>query len=338
VRSDIQMQIVCPNCTTAYDVQPAALGASGRSVRCVRCRQMWFASPYPEPAETKAVLAPPEPAMERGTPANNEPRQTEVDETTAFDWSFNPEAEGSESQAPAAAASRAPNATPVPDAGGPGNSQDDIDAMFASADKEPVPETQAPPLVPAIEPETIPPAPIEPARAEPENIEAIAARRMKPAKKRRQFKMKLPRPGVPIAIAALAAILVGLIGWRFEVVRFAPQTASLFAAIGLPVNLRGLDWENVRTIGEVHEGVPVLIVEGAIRNVAGKTVEVPRLRFALRSSAGHEIYAWTTVTGRSILAPGETAAFRTRLASPPADGRDVVVRFFNRRDLLAGGR
>jgi predicted Zn finger-like uncharacterized protein len=323
------MQIVCPNCTTAYDVQPAALGASGRSVRCVRCRSTWFASPHPEPAEAKAVPAPPEPAMERSAPANSEPPQAEGDEANAFDWSFSPETESSESQAPAAAA---------PDTAGADNSQDDIDAMFGSADKEPVQETQAPPLVPALEPETIPPAPVEQPRAQPENIEAIAARRVKPAKKRRQFKMKLPRPGLPVAIAALAAVLVGLIGWRVEVVRFAPQTASLFAAIGLPVNLRGLDWENVRTIGEVHEGVPVLIVEGAIRNVAGKTVEVPRLRFALRSSAGHEIYAWTTVTGRSILAPGETAAFRTRLASPPADGRDVVVRFFNRRDLLAGGR
>ena len=46
---------------------------------------------------------------------------------------------------------------------------------------------------------------------------------------------------MPVAIAALAAMLAGLIGWRVEVVRFAPQTASLFAAIGLPVNLRGLD-------------------------------------------------------------------------------------------------
>jgi len=58
----------------------------------------------------------------------------------------------------------------------------------------------------------------------------------------------------------------------------------------------------------------------------------------MRNGAGHEIYAWTTVTGRSILAAGETAPFRTRLGSPPADGRDVIVRFFNRRDLLAGMR
>jgi hypothetical protein len=139
-------------------------------------------------------------------------------------------------------------------------------------------------------------------------------------------------------IGVLAAALIGLIGWRADVVRIAPQTASLFGAIGLPVNLRGLVFENVRTLGEVHEGVSVLIVEGTIVNVTSRTVEVPRLRFALRSRSGHEIYAWTTVTGRSLLAPGETAAFRTRLASPPADGRDVIVRFFNRRDLLAGTR
>ena len=74
------------------------------------------------------------------------------------------------------------------------------------------------------------------------------------------------------------------------------------------------------------------------RNVSTKTVEVPRLRFALRSPAGHEIYAWTTVTAAAFWRPAKRAAFRTRLASPPAEGRDVIVRFFNRRDLPAGAR
>jgi hypothetical protein len=148
----------------------------------------------------------------------------------------------------------------------------------------------------------------------------------------------LRRPGVPAAIVALAAILVGLVVWRVQVVQAVPQTASLFSAIGLPINLRGLAFDNVRTTGEVHDGVPVLIVEGSIVNVTNKTVEVPRLRFAMRNRTGQEIYAWTSVTGRSILAPGETATFRTRLASPPADGREVIVRFFHRRDFLAGMR
>src|SRR5580704_14200068 len=38
------MQIVCPNCQTAYHVDPSAVGAGGRSVRCARCRTVWFAA------------------------------------------------------------------------------------------------------------------------------------------------------------------------------------------------------------------------------------------------------------------------------------------------------
>src|SRR5688572_15172071 len=36
------MLIVCPNCATSYRVEPSSLGAAGRSVRCVRCRTIWF--------------------------------------------------------------------------------------------------------------------------------------------------------------------------------------------------------------------------------------------------------------------------------------------------------
>jgi len=82
--------------------------------------------------------------------------------------------------------------------------------------------------------------------------------------------------------------------------------------------------------------MPVLIVEGTIVNVTTRSLEVPRLRFALRNSAGHEVYAWTAQPGKPTLGSGNGLAFRTRLASPPADGRDVIVRFFNRRDVTAG--
>ena len=39
------MQIVCPNCTTSYQIADAAVGANGRSVRCVRCQIVWHAAP-----------------------------------------------------------------------------------------------------------------------------------------------------------------------------------------------------------------------------------------------------------------------------------------------------
>lgn len=35
--------IICPNCTTSYDVDPAKLGPHGRTVRCARCKETWLA-------------------------------------------------------------------------------------------------------------------------------------------------------------------------------------------------------------------------------------------------------------------------------------------------------
>src|SRR3954467_11979545 len=44
------MQIVCPNCKTSYQIADTAIGASGRSVRCVRCQTLWHAMPPAIPA------------------------------------------------------------------------------------------------------------------------------------------------------------------------------------------------------------------------------------------------------------------------------------------------
>ncbi len=38
------MLIACPNCATSYNIEPASLGAAGRTVRCARCKTTWFAS------------------------------------------------------------------------------------------------------------------------------------------------------------------------------------------------------------------------------------------------------------------------------------------------------
>src|SRR3982751_1646304 len=38
------MLISCQNCATSYQVDPSSLGATGRSVRCARCKRVWFAA------------------------------------------------------------------------------------------------------------------------------------------------------------------------------------------------------------------------------------------------------------------------------------------------------
>ena len=56
----------------------------------------------------------------------------------------------------------------------------------------------------------------------------------------------------------------------------------------------------------------------------------------MRDAQGAEIYAWNTVLEQTVLQPGERAFFRSRLASPPPEGRNIDVRFFNRRDIAGG--
>ena len=183
----------------------------------------------------------------------------------------------------------------------------------------------APPLVPALAQDPAPPT--------GPDIETVAARRAPKAGSKRRRAGRWP--GLPTVILVLAGVIAALLNWRATVVRFVPQTASLFSAVGLSVNLRGLSLDNIKTSLEAHEGVSVLVVEGTIANLTRQLLEVPRLRFAVRNASGYEVYAWTALPTEPVLAPGDRAPFRSRLASPPADAQDVIVRFFNRRDVTA---
>ncbi len=53
------MHIVCPHCATSYAINPASLGASGRAVRCSRCKETWLARPEDviEPATAVPAMA-----------------------------------------------------------------------------------------------------------------------------------------------------------------------------------------------------------------------------------------------------------------------------------------
>jgi hypothetical protein len=134
----------------------------------------------------------------------------------------------------------------------------------------------------------------------------------------------------------MGALAVALLFWRADVVRLLPQTAAFYKLVGLDVNLRGLLFKDVKVTTETVEGKPVLVIEGVIVGESKKTVELPRLRFSVRDAQGAEIYAWNTVLEQARLKPGDRAFFKSRLASPPAEGRSIDVRFFNKRDIAGG--
>jgi len=134
----------------------------------------------------------------------------------------------------------------------------------------------------------------------------------------------------------MGALVVALIVWRADVVRLLPQTANFYKMVGLEVNLRGLLFKDVKVTTEAVEGKPVLVIEGVIVSDVRKPTDVPRLRFSVRDAQGAEIYAWNSVLEQTVLKPGDRTRFKSRLASPPAEGRSIDIRFFNRHDIAGG--
>jgi predicted Zn finger-like uncharacterized protein len=139
-----------------------------------------------------------------------------------------------------------------------------------------------------------------------------------------------------LAAVGVLALAAGAFSQRERVVRLLPQSATVFAAVGAPVNLRGIDIRDVKSRMVEDNGVSVLVIDGSLVSVAKDRVGVPRMRFAVIGDKGEELYVWSAQADRQQLQPGESMSFRRRLAAPPADGRGVSVRFLSASDITAG--
>jgi predicted Zn finger-like uncharacterized protein len=343
------MLIVCPNCATSYDLDTASLRPSGRRVRCVRCRTVWLAELSHADKLLAAVeeLAPVRRAVEavaEVTAAGAADRLPDPSDVVpgALPSEVPSGAVSAESEIALSIEADQPTDSVFTEA--PADSSSATHDASVSGDAEPLseaPEVDSPPTVPAdldhavVEPDLA--APIEHETEQPENIESFAARRLLQRAKPANW-LRWPLTQVQTATLVLIVLDAIIIGWRADFVRLLPQTASFYAMIGLPVNLRGLSFDGLATTTEQHEGVPILVVEGTIVNDSRKMADIPHLRFAVRNAAHQDIYSWNAAPPRTPLPPGQAATFRTRLASPPPDAHDVLVRFLNRHDVMNGNR
>ncbi|HXY90637.1 MAG TPA: zinc-ribbon domain-containing protein, partial [Xanthobacteraceae bacterium] len=124
-------------------------------------------------------------------------------------------------------------------------------------------EGEAPPLAPDGGEAAIA-APRAEMREDGAEAESMPARKPPPARPPLR-KNSRKRLGVA-AFAAAAAFVVMMIAARANVVRAVPDLAGVYAAVGLPVNLRGLEFRDVRTTSEIQDGITVLVIEGEVVN------------------------------------------------------------------------
>ena len=290
------MHIVCPHCTTSYAINPATLGPAGRTVRCSRCKETWLAR-----SEDAIEMAA---AMPAAMPNSAQSAPPAADDAAA-EW----EALAHEEEGQDAPVVDSPSISAGWPAEGEG-SQPSADSDWPSAARQDGEDHAEVPIT--------------------THRHRLARLFRLPSLPRIPF---MPSFGLPTACAAMGALILALMIWRADVVRLLPQTAVFYKMVGLEVNLRGLAFKDIKVSNEIVDGKPVLVIEGTIIGETKKPVELPRLRFSVRDAQGTEIYAWNAVLEQPVLKPGERAYFKSRLASPPPEGRNIDVRFFNKRDL-----
>jgi predicted Zn finger-like uncharacterized protein len=144
-------------------------------------------------------------------------------------------------------------------------------------------------------------------------------------------KMQVPR----FAVYALMVIIAvaGFIAGRQSILRQMPQIAPLYAAFGINTNLLGLEFKNVTSSRIIDKGQDLLVIEGQITNITKDIKALPAIHLTVRSKETQAVYSWQSKPNKATLEPNESFEFKTRLAAPPPNGYDVLVRFINESDL-----
>ena len=330
------MKIVCPNCSTTYEVGATNIAPGGRDVRCSRCGTTWRidSETIEDESEDEQVLGADDAWDDEGADEEAAAFPDEDGEADGFD-TVDDRGEDDEEDPNAAFAAAMQEDD---EAGDDGDEELDSDPNWAfegaeeeqslvarEGDGEDWEEEIG--LNDAGEDEEL---------DRPQDVESAAERRRKGRKRGGRGEPRYPvspqmRAAMGLTLFASSIILsIAMITLREPIVRAAPNLADLYAYVGLDVNLRGLEFRDLRTFREYEKGAPVLIVEGTVENVRPTSAHVPAIRLALRSGDSQEIYAWTVEPRQLRLRAGQTLRFSTRLASPPDVAADVLLRFTDR--------
>jgi predicted Zn finger-like uncharacterized protein len=147
----------------------------------------------------------------------------------------------------------------------------------------------------------------------------------------------LERLGYVLGWAALAGILIA-VGWsgihfRQDVASLWPQSSTLYRALGLRVNTRGIAIIKEPARFETENGQVVLLVTGRLANITSHELTVPMIRASLTDDdKRHELCHWVFSPNVPTLKPGQVITFHTRFPNPPAGARNIFLHFAERNN------
>lgn len=284
--------IACPHCGTRYQVPPETLGPTGRKVACANCGKAWL-------AEASSI-----------PPAPEEDKLFSADEEEALDRQFT-----AIEQRRAIAEVPAPLRGALPDGGPPPEVVRSIAEIKVAIAPRGVEEPAAPEPPPTPEQQA--------ANGKLEKRQRAAAAKLPAAKLFRVIRFA--------ALLLLAVLVAGGLIFRTEIVRAVPDMAGVYSALGLAVNVVGLEFSDVSTLMSRRGDNELISVTATIRGVEPRRVVVPPVVVSLLDMAGTSIYQWSVVPAAGDVEPGEAVDFSAELAGPPKGARQLRLGFADSR-------
>ena len=284
------MIIACPHCQTKYQVTYEAIGSAGRKVQCAHCQQAWD-----------------QPPIEKDEPPAEIRKAEQAIDEDSLDDAMSAQDQAAAAKVAKAAEEKAAKAAKV---------EKDRAAKAAKL-KKPKGKTGG-----AVD------------QASAGKIDPSVVRKRRKAFSRPADNLPDALPLARLRLALRITGATGLIGvlafaylGRVQVVQRFPAMAGVYQAVGLGINVVGLDFSDVTAMQSLRNGKEVLIVSAQIIGLSPSLVPVPAVVVTLLGSDGQGVYQWSVQPSVADLMAGERSTFDTQLTLPPGEASHVRLSF-----------
>lgn len=167
--------------------------------------------------------------------------------------------------------------------------------------------------------------PIAAGAAAPSATQAHKAYREKQRRKKAAQARSVATTMWVIAGALALTFLSGLYVFRQQVVQAWPQSASTYAALGLPVNRFEIDFVASEAERFFDGTTPILEVRGLVANTTDNLLDTPLVRVELLSDDGAILQTALAEIQPPVLGAGAQGRFIARIEDPPFEAFELDI-------------
>ena len=136
--------------------------------------------------------------------------------------------------------------------------------------------------------------------------------------------------GVAAAAVVFVTVLAGLLVFKAPVMAAWPNSFAFYDVLGIagPTPGEGLIFEDLKAVTTFNaKGVEILTVDGKIMNIKPYPVQVPGLRFGLRTKDGEEVEHWSLESPKTDIPAQQSMPFSSVYPEIAKGITDLNIRF-----------